>query len=104
MNLNRNSVASRAWVFINWLPEGWVIGQDGTGRYVKVTDTKDSNRTIFHGASWGHVVAFCEGVNAGREKEREDRNKALEVRKVALAEKIAARGAEYDYEGDVPSR
>lgn len=65
MDISRNSVKSREWIEKHYLPAGWIIGQDGTGRYVKVTDTKDHNRTMYHAGAWRELSAWCEGVGLG---------------------------------------
>ncbi len=66
MDLNRNNAKARAWIELNWLPVGWYIMQDGTGRYVKVKDEMGAHRTICHAANWPCLVGYCEGMAAGR--------------------------------------
>lgn len=68
MDLARNSAKSREWIERQCLPDGWIIDQDGTGRYLKVTDIKDSNRTMHHARTWRELSAWCEGVGQGRDR------------------------------------
>ena len=66
MDLSRNSEKTRAWIEKQSLPKGWIIDTDGTGRYLKVTDTNARNRTMFHASNWRELSAWCEGVGLGR--------------------------------------
>ncbi len=75
MDLNRSTEKARKWIEGEWLPEGWTIEQDHVGRYVKIVNSAGGNHTVFHGKDWPTLVAFAEGVNAGRSHEIEELGK-----------------------------
>ncbi len=72
MNLSRNTEKAREFMTSNSLPANWEITTDGSGRYLKVTDTADQNRVMYHADKWPELVAFCEGFGLGRNHPREE--------------------------------
>lgn len=70
MDISRNSAKSREWIEKHCLPAGWIIDQDGIGRYLKVTNIKDMNRTMFHAGGWRELIAWCEGVGLGMDQSK----------------------------------
>lgn len=63
-DLKRNNLENRAFITRNWLPDGWVIEQNGLGQYLNVYSV-DGNFREYHAANWSALIAWAEGHHAG---------------------------------------
>ncbi len=64
-DIARNSIRTRAYVELHYLPPCWCITQNHLGQYLTISHS-GTNERFYQAESWRDLVAFALGLDAGR--------------------------------------